>query len=367
MLEWIMNFRVASFNVLNLVRPGVRYYDLRPHSDEEHEQKIKWIAQTLDRSQADIVGFQEVFSSSSLESAVSHSQHFTSQVKGQTQGQIQGQEQGHVKVLSPGADVDNNEEEGKALRPKVGLASRFEIKHHESIIEFPSTADFQIPSKSPEGIEQLIDVPIKQFERPPLRAEILIPGSEITVIVYVAHLKSKRPIYKEDEDRENPVHRALGSLRAQMIRTLEATALRARIVNDIEKNRQPLIMLGDLNDTVDSTSTQIIAGQAPHFRWPAKIKRMYWDVLLYSTNTIQTRQDLKDFSYTHIHHGQRDVLDHILVSQEFYHRNSKRVGKVTYQHIFNDHLFDWSLTEREPSRVMSDHGVPVAEIELDKK
>lgn len=344
-----MNFRVASFNVLNLVRPGVRYYDLSVYSEDEHEQKINWIAQTLDRCQADIIGFQEVFSSGSLQSAVSLSQHFPN----------------HSQVLSPGADAESNEEDGKALRPKVGLATRFQILRHESIKEFPSSADFQIPSKSPEGIEQLIDVPIKQFERPPLRAEILIPDADVTVVVYVAHLKSKRPIYKEDEDRENPIHRALGSLRAQVIRSLEASALRSRIVKDIEKNRQPLIVLGDLNDTVESTSTQIIAGQAPHYRWPAKIKRMYWDVLLYSTNTIQTRQDLKDFSYTHIHHGQRDVLDHILVSQEFYHRNSKRLGKVTYQHIFNDHLFDWSLTEREPSRVMSDHGIPVAEIVLD--
>ncbi len=345
-----MNFRIASFNLLNLVRPGVSYYDLPAHVEDEHEQKIKWIAQTLDRCQVDIVGFQEVFSSSSLQSAVTLSQHFPD----------------HAHVLSPGADVESNEEDGKALRPKVGLATRFQILRHESIKEFPSSADFQIPSKSPEGVEQLIDVPIKKFERPPLRAEILIPETDITVIVYVAHLKSKRPIYKEGEDRENPVHRALGSLRAQVIRSLEATALRARIVSDIEKNRQPLIVLGDLNDTAESTSTQIIAGQAPNFRWPSKIKHMYWDVLLYSTNTIQTRQDLKDFSYTHIHHGQRDVLDHILVSQEFYNRNSKRIGKVTYQHIFNDHLFDWSLTEREPSRVMSDHGVPVAEIELDK-
>lgn len=321
-------------------------------------KKIKWIAQTLDRSQADIIGFQEVFSSSSLQSAVSLSQHFSDYA--------QSHEQVQAHVLSPGADTESNEEGEKALRPKVALASRFEILRHESIKEFPSTADFQIPSKSPEGLEQLIDVLIKQFERPPLRAEILIPEVDVNVVVYVAHLKSKRPINKEDEDRENPIHRALGSLRAQVIRSLEATALRAKIVKDIEKNRQPLIMLGDLNDTVDSTSTQIIAGQAPHFRWPAKIKQMYWDVLLYSTNTIQTRQDLKDFSYTHIHHGQRDVLDHILVSQEFYHRNSKRIGKVTYQHIFNDHLFDWSLTEREPGRIMSDHGIPVAEIELDK-
>ncbi|MEM7402380.1 MAG: endonuclease/exonuclease/phosphatase family protein [Pseudomonadota bacterium] len=345
-----MEFRVASFNLLNLVRPGVPYYDLPAFSEEEHDQKTAWIAQTLDQTRADIIGFQEIFSSSSLEIAISQSTSFN--------------EDAHV--LSPGAEIENNEKEGRAIRPKVGLATRFKVLHHHSIENFPNSTDFQIPSKNPDGVEKLIDVPIKKFERPPLRAEIQIPNTDATVIVYVAHLKSKRPIYKEDEDRENPVHRALGSLRAQVIRSLEATALRAKIVEDIQDNKQPLIVLGDLNDTVDSSSTQIIAGDAPDFRWPSKIKRMYWDVLLYSTNIIQTRQDLKDFSYTHIHHGQRNVLDHILVSQEFYHRNSKRIGKVTYQHIFNDHLFDWSLTKRKADRVTSDHGVPVAEIELEE-
>lgn len=345
-----MEFRVATFNVLNLVRPGVPYYDLPAFSEIEHERKIAWIGQTIDQTRADIVGFQEIFSSSSLEQAVSQSEILSKP----------------AQVLSPGAEAENNENEGRAIRPKVGLATRFKILHHESVENFPTSIDFQIPSKGPDGVERLIDVPINKFERPPLRAEIFIPAADINLIVYVAHLKSKRPIYKDDEDRENPVHRALGSLRAQLIRSLEAAALRAKIVEDIQDNKQPLIVLGDLNDTVDSSSTQIIAGDAPDFRWPSKIKRMYWDVLLYSTNVIQTRQDLKDFSYTHIHRGQRNVLDHILVSQEFYHRNSKRIGKVTYQQIFNDHLFDWSLTKREADRIMSDHGVPVAEIELEK-
>ena len=344
-----MEFRVASFNLLNLVRPQLGYYDLPPFTEEEHARKINWIAHMLDQAQPDIVGFQEVFSSESLEIAIRTANFFPQ----------------HAQVLSPGSERENNEAEGKALRPKVGLATRFQILRFESIEKFPSSVDFQIPSKTPDGIEQLIDVPIEKFERPPLRAEVFIPEVDVTIIVYVAHLKSKRPIYKESEERENPIHRALGSLRAQLIRSLEAAALRAKIVEDIQDNQQPLIVLGDLNDIVESTSTQIIAGQAPHFRWPTKIKRLYWDVLLYSTNTIQTRQDLKDFGYTHIHHGNRDVLDHILVSQEFYHRNSKRIGKVTYQHIFNDHLFDWSLTAREADRTVSDHGIPVAEIELD--
>jgi predicted extracellular nuclease len=58
-----VNFRIASFNVLNLVRPGVRYYELPVFTEEEHEQKINWIAQMLEHAQSDIVGFQEIFSS----------------------------------------------------------------------------------------------------------------------------------------------------------------------------------------------------------------------------------------------------------------------------------------------------------------
>ena len=346
-----MTFRVASFNLFNLVRPNVGYYELTPFSEEEHEQKLNWIAHLLDQAHPNIVGFQEVFSSESLQEAALRAKIFSEK----------------VNVLSPGAERENNEQDGNALRPKVGLATNFPILRYESIENFPESSDFQIPSKAPDGTERLINVPIEKFERPPLRAEVCIPETEITIVVYVAHLKSKRPIYKENEERENPIHRALGSLRAQLIRSLEAAALRAKIIEDIKDNQQLLIVLGDLNDIVESTSTQIIAGEAPHFRWPTKIKKMYWDVLLYSTNTIQTRQDLKDFGYTHIHRGHRDVLDHILVSQEFYHRNSKRIGKVTYQHIFNDHLFDWSLTSRVANRIMSDHGVPVAEIELDTR
>ena len=92
-----MNFRVASFNVLNLVRPGVRYYDLPVFSEEEHDQKTSWIARTLDLAQADIVGFQEIFSSSSLEEAVSRAKIFS----------------GNAQVLSPGADEENNEEQAE--------------------------------------------------------------------------------------------------------------------------------------------------------------------------------------------------------------------------------------------------------------
>ena len=344
-----MIFRVASFNLLNLVRPGVQYYEQQPFSVEEHEQKLNWIATMLEQSEPDIVGFQEVFSQTSLESAVGKAKNFID----------------NSNVIAPGATVDENEDQGKAIRPKVGLATRFKILKYESLPNFPTSAEVEIPSKLPDGTENLIGIPITKFERPPIRAEILIPNTDCVVVIYVAHLKSKRPIYKEGENGDDPIHRALGTLRAQVIRSIEATALRAMIVKDIENTKQPLIVLGDLNDIVESSSTQIVTGQHPDFRWNSKSKKKYWDVLLYSTNTIQTRQDLKDFGYTHIHRGRRDVLDHILVSQEFYHRNPKRIGKVTYQHIFNDHLFDWSLTARESNRVMTDHGVPVAEIEMD--
>ena len=63
-------FRIATLNAYNLVRPGVRYYEQDPYSEEAHEAKLDWIADTLRDARVDLVGFQEVFSESSLKTAV---------------------------------------------------------------------------------------------------------------------------------------------------------------------------------------------------------------------------------------------------------------------------------------------------------
>ena len=48
--------RFATFNVCNLALPGMKYYeDQIPYSAEEYDAKISWIAQQLDRLDADVL------------------------------------------------------------------------------------------------------------------------------------------------------------------------------------------------------------------------------------------------------------------------------------------------------------------------
>ena len=68
--------RVCTFNVYNLVKPGVPYYESDPYTAEEFAEKTAWIGAQLDRMAADIVGFQEVFHKDALTAALAQSVRF---------------------------------------------------------------------------------------------------------------------------------------------------------------------------------------------------------------------------------------------------------------------------------------------------
>ena len=70
----------------------------------------------------------------------------------------------------------------------------------------------------------------------------------------------------------------------------------------------------------------------------------------------------KALSWELVHDGERDILDHILVSEEFYSRNRNRIGEVVRHDVINDHLRD--DPDDSPPPGASDHGVPIAEIAL---
>ena len=59
--------RFATFNVCNLAPPGVKLYDnLLPTTPEEYEAKLNWTAHQADLLDADVIGFQEIFSQATL-------------------------------------------------------------------------------------------------------------------------------------------------------------------------------------------------------------------------------------------------------------------------------------------------------------
>jgi len=337
-----MQFRVASFNVENLVGDGIRYYDRYKDTTETYGAKANWVASILTRAKADIVGVQEVWLEAALRDVAKRSAFFAREA---------------VYIAAPGAGADNLNGH-LAKRPRVGLISRFPIREAQSFHAFPATVDLTIPLRVDGGGIVPVAVGISQFQRPVLRAVVDVDG--LDVIVYVTHLKSKGPLIREGERGDDPFAASLGQARSTIVRAAEAAALRHIILGDLRDTKKAAIVLGDLNDTPDSSSTQTVRGPGPVRDMDYGERQAMWDVVLYSTFKIALERS--PTLHTHIHDGERDILDHILVSEEFFTRNPRRIGQVARHEVINDHLRDDEGDIRVPG--CSDHGVPIAEIQL---
>jgi hypothetical protein len=330
-----MDVKVGTFNVLNLAREGEPYYpDEQPYTAAEYDQKARWIAGQLTRMQAHLVGFQEVFHEEALRDVCDRSGQFPDGT-----------------VVAPGADG--------ASGPRLGLASRLPIDE-------PVTAISDFPAGMDVEVEDLA-LPVGTFSRPVLRTRVVLdPTRGTSSTIFVAHLKSKRPIRDPEAPEHDPREEALGKARALIRRAAEAAALRFLVFQAITGNAQPVIVLGDLNDAARAVTTDIIMGDAPSRFWPRHPddRKAYWDRLLYSAYELTVRRTGRDVSYTHIFNGHYENLDHILVSQEFYERNPQRIAEVMNLRYFNDHLFDSQLSNDRRDRIVSDHAQLVAEVRL---
>ncbi len=326
--------RLCTFNVYNLVNPGVPYYETRAYSAEEFAEKTAWIGGQLDEMAADIVGFQEVFHRDALAHALAQS------------GRFQGVE---PVVLA------TNEEENPAMTPAVALASRYPVLEATSISAFPASAVILLENE--DGAP--VTVPVDSFSRAVLKARVQV-SEAVALTVFVAHLKSKRPTYYAGESAENPLDRTIGSARSLVRRAAEAAALRALILDEVTDTRRPVVVLGDVNDATLAVTTQMIAGEKPYYRYGRERKEVYWDTLLYSAQEIQNRASTRDTYYTYIYNGFYEALDQILVSEELYRLNPDRIGEVYYVQIFNDHVIDATQTFEPAPRTRSDHGQVVA-------
>lgn len=337
-----MNFRIANFNVENLIEPDTRYYDRLILTQDEYDAKANWIASVLNRVKPDIVGVQEVWSKEALADTLGRCFHFAD----------------GASISAPGASRAENVKGRVAQRPRVALVSKHPISNQQSIQNFPEGCKIEIPLRIDGNAIRNVPVIIDQFQRPVLKATVQVNGLEI--LVFVAHLKSKGPIIAPDEDGNDPFTAAIGLARATIVRAAEAAALRHVILSEMSETRKPVIVLADLNDTPDAASTQIVCGTHPDKESDWKERQVLWDTVLYPTFRIASERSSS--IHTHIFNGERDILDHILVSEEFYSRNRNRVGTVVRHGVINEHLRDDE--DIAIPKGASDHGIPWAEISL---
>lgn len=324
------SFKVGTFNVYNLISPDKFYYGNKKYKPDVYEKKIRWIGAQLDRMKADVIGFQEVWEEKALQDAIDQSESFQ------------------------GAKIVVAKEAGNT--PSVALASKLPIISHQVVENFPESAQLQI-----EGEE----LALKKFSRPILCVQVeLRKGFECTFVV--AHLKSKRPDLAEGADENDPLEQAKGKVRSLIRRAAESVAMRSVLLELLKDRTDPVIALGDLNDSPEAVTTQLISGEPPWRKLSVARKMPIWDVLMHHVKDIQARKSYEDFYYTYIHNGHYDSLDHILVSQEFADLNRDRIGIVEYVSVLNDHLIDETLSKEEVEPWQSDHGQVVAAIELEK-
>lgn len=313
----------ATANVMNLANPGRMFYANQDvYSQRDFERKIDWLGGRIAALNADILAVQEVWDDAALKAAVNHS----------------GLRYNNIYV--PGAE-NNETNNGAVNTPRVGIITRLDVENIQSIAQFPDNVRVQVPELGEYA----------KFERPPLLAKLRMKHGQ-TVHVLTAHLKSKRPKFLQDalgqitEDREDPKIQVRATLRSLIIRGAEAAAMRAVVVDVLQRTHEPLIVMGDFNDGPHSVTTQMIAATNE-----VAYDKGARDTALFNAYEVQGEMALKkDVAYSHVHQGFPEVLDQILVSEEFLYNSRFSIGDVRRVDYFNDHL------QEGKDRSRSDHG-----------
>ncbi len=391
-------FTIASFNVKNLIEADQEYYKFEQYTPEEYAWKRAWLADQLLTMNADIVGFQEIFSEAALRDVVietdelgiaANAANIPDRSKRYARKAIFRKLAYEPYTESALAFAPNSFDGGPGeRRPGVAILSRFGfVGTPEVIQDLPEPLD--IPFSDIDGTDGG-SYQVKRLSRPILK--VRIPVGDTVVTVFNCHLKSKlgelpRPEgapFPPAADLVNydPATRAMGSLRAALRRMAEAWVLRKAILDELEAGN-PVMVLGDFNDSETAVSSEIITGEAPfkNYAWMRRhdaqtsrdrysdednevIQEKISKVRLFSAEKLFVRKSLRDMVYTSAFGGVFESIDQILMSRHFHPEFDGKLGEMEYFSALNDHLTDGSHPEAPYNKLASDHGQIMAHMVL---
>ena len=392
-------FTIATFNVKNLIGPDQEYYQYMTYTPEEYAWKQDWMANQIFSMDADIIGFQEIFTQDALENVLEAADDIGQQ---SNDAVLPTRDKSYRKKAifrklgyTPYADASlafapNANDTGNPgqRRPGLAILSRFGFAEPPEIIQVLDTP-LHIPLSDLGGGEAG-HYTVTRLSRPIQKARIPIKGQIVTV--FNCHLKSKLGEYvkpagadfapEADLTQYDAAGRAMGSLRAALRRMAEAWVLRREILSELEQGR-PVMVLGDFNDGEHAVSSEIISGEAPfrNYAWmlrhdaqdrndrysksdAAKIRTSVLERQLTSAEKLFVRKSLRDMVYTAAFGGVYESLDQIYMSHHFHPDNAQRIGEMEYLSVFNDHLTDGSHPEAPYNKLASDHGQIMAHMKL---
>lgn len=391
-------FTIASFNVKNLIEADQEYYRFEQYTPEEYAWKRAWLADQLLTMNADIVCFQEIFSEASLRDVV-----IETDALGQAANEavIPDRSKRYARkaifrklAFEPYTEAavafaPNSFDGGPGeRRPGVAILSRFGFAEPPKVLQdLPVPLD--IPFRDLDGSDGG-NYRISRLSRPILKARV--PVGDQVVTVFNCHLKSKLGEFERpagapfppaaDLVQYDPAARAMGSLRAALRRMAEAWVLRREVLDELD-NGNPVMVLGDFNDSEHAVSSEILTGETPfkNYAWmrrhDARTRRdRYTDeeneiiqekiskVRLYSAEKLFVKKSLRDMVYTSAFGGVFESIDQILMSQHFLPEFTDNIGEMEYFSVLNDHLTDGSHPEAPYNKLASDHGQIMAHMVL---
>lgn len=352
--------KIATFNLFNYLEPPNAFYDFeRIYSAEQWAKKQRWITDYLTQYQPDIIGFQEVFSPDALKALV------------QSQGYP------YFAVVDQPQVIDDFIYQ----RPVVAIASRFPIVE---------TAAVPVNTELATTLGLSSDF---SFSRKVVRATIDVPHLG-HCDCYVVHFKSKRSMIELDETQthHSPEKTIIENLKAQIAgswgstiqRGSEATLLMIEMIARREATNQPMILMGDFNNTLTDgvlshllTNTLRFVSTIDSNAYLAKYCLQdawhLFDVAMSNENKVvaENNYECEPKTIGQAHKPQRapthyfgtssSVLDYILLSCEFDASYHDSLYQVTDYHTYDRHLIN-PIFERDGES--TDHGIVLVTLTL---
>ncbi|MBT1443774.1 endonuclease/exonuclease/phosphatase family protein [Shewanella sp. JM162201] len=359
---------IATLNLFNFLAPPSAAYEFdRIYTNAQWQKKCNWLRHCVTSLEADIIGFQEVFSVDELKHLMA--------------------EQGYVHF----AVVDSPKGEDFVYHaPVVAIASRLPI------------AEVTAVEPCPEAVAAMGLAADFRFGRKVLRATIELADWG-ALDIYVLHFKSPRPLFDPEALGSMTAlprllaHRALGSFASSARRGFEAMLLYHALLTRRDESANPFVVMGDFNGGMDAAefrgfwlgagaihgSDRMAAGfgamsdeafrrRVDHFGLKDAsmlfMEGLALDSAFVGSETgMPGSEEAPQEPVTHLRRpthylGSRGILlDHILLSQDFDGALAPARGRVCHFSVFDEHLRR-PVYERDSES--SDHAALVAGIEL---
>lgn len=332
--------KIATLNLFQFAEPGFHWYhraEVTTYRAEHWNSKLRWLRQQFKAVDADVVGFQEVFSVDALQRLCKE----------------MGYE--HFAVVDT-PDISPSDKR-VFTRPVVALASRYPLSRIETITPDPELL---------EDIEQ----PDFHFRRLPVKATIESPLGSI--IAYVVHLKSRRAPRADqtfepevpwaERVRETLKQSCRGNIIALYQSGLEASLLYHDVVQELAQDKERgIVVIGDFNNHPEDVALDVLTMRESIYdiggvyakHWPRGVKAMLHDHRLADSYLLAPNMKNKPRPHTYVHFGEANVLDFILVSNALNPKNPASDLQVSHFEAINEHLSHDGVADRQ----QSDHAI----------